>query len=61
MANSIKLELEKNKLRLDFYKARNQQQPSQIHAKWVEIYADRVKRLERQLSKVKRSANQALN
>lgn len=51
MANSIKLELQKNRLRLEFYKARSTQQPSQINAKWVEIYADRVKRLERQLQK----------
>ena len=51
MANSIRLELEKNKIRLEFYKARSEQQPNQIHKKWVEIYADRVKRLERQLSR----------
>jgi hypothetical protein len=57
MANSIKLDLEKNKLRLEFYKARNQQQPSPLHSKWVEIYSDRVKKLERQLTKAQRAAS----
>jgi hypothetical protein len=51
MANSIRLELEQNKLRLEFYKARVEQQPNHIHKKWVEIYADRVKKLERQLQR----------
>jgi hypothetical protein len=58
MANSIRLELEKNKLRLEYYKVRNDQQPNQIHRKWVDIYADRVKRLERQLTKIQSKAQQ---
>ncbi len=56
MANSIKLDLEKNKLRLEFYKVRSEQQPNQIHKKWVEIYADRVKKLERQLTRAQSKA-----
>ena len=52
MGNSIKLELEKNKLRLEYYRSKSEQQPNHIHKKWIEIYADRVKKLERQLTKV---------
>lgn len=53
MANSIKLELAKNKLRLEYFKSRAGNQPSKINEKWVEIYQDRVKKLERQLTKTK--------
>lgn len=56
MDKSVKTELEKNKLRLEFYKIRNTQQPNQIHGKWVEIYSDRVKKLERQLARVQTRA-----
>lgn len=54
--NSIKLELNQNKLRLEYYKSRNDQKPNHIDKKWVEIYADRVKKLERQLLKAQSKA-----
>lgn len=61
MATSTKLELEQQKLRLEYYKARAQQQPNHIHLKWVEIYTDRVKKLERQLTKEAKRSSQAVN
>lgn len=56
MVTKIKVELEQNKKNFEFYKARNEQTPSQIYSKWVEIYADRVKHLERQLVKLEKLA-----
>lgn len=58
MATKIKIELEQNKLHLEFYKARNAQVPNTIYAKWVEIYADRVKMLEKQLAKEEKRQQQ---
>ncbi|MBI3555536.1 MAG: hypothetical protein HY074_04665 [Deltaproteobacteria bacterium] len=59
MATHIRLELEKNKLRLEFFKVRTEQQPNAINKKWVEIYADRVKKLERQLTRAQNRAQAA--
>ncbi len=59
MVNQIRIELEKNKLRLEFFKVRSDQQPHAINKKWVEIYADRVKKLERRLSRVQSRAQAA--
>lgn len=56
MATSIKLELQKNQLKLEYFKARHTQKPNELDKKWVEIYSDRVKKLERQLLKAQAKA-----
>jgi hypothetical protein len=52
----LEIEIERNRSRLEFFKSRHLEKPSRIHFKWIEIYEERVKRLERQFNKAKNRA-----
>lgn len=56
---SIKLELKQSQARLDYHKLRSEKQPNHIDMKWVEIYSERVKKLERQLLRAQSKGPQA--
>jgi len=55
MANSTQFELERTKSRLAYYKLQQEQKPSAIHKKWLEIYQERIRKLERQAQKQQQS------
>ncbi len=52
MNNSLQFELNDQRAKLAFYTTLNTTKPSATVAKWVEIYAERVKKIEKQIAKL---------
>jgi hypothetical protein len=55
MSKAILFDLEQNKKKLEYYqqlKAKSGSERSKILNKWIEIYGDRVQKLERQVSRL---------
>jgi len=55
MSRAILFDLEHNKSKLDYYqslKARSGSEKSKILNKWIEIYSERVQKLERQVTRL---------